>query len=206
MAHDGPPASPVDHSTTAETPWQRRESRGPGAGERSFGSHRSPAAARPAPPPVASSRAPRPAAQARVTEGARDHRDAWPVHALVRASLAALPAAPHPTSDMIRGHTEHTDLGDEDGHGDAESAAQNDHRRELWTRQRRADLTRRGECQPEGSATIGACRVGDEKRCRWDDPPRPARRRASYTWISMFPRLGASKLPKNSRFERRFQC
>ena len=37
MAHDGPPASPVAHSTTAETPWPRRESRGPGGGERSSG-------------------------------------------------------------------------------------------------------------------------------------------------------------------------
>ena len=44
----------VAHSTTAETPWPRRESRGPGGGERSSGCHRSPAAARPAPPPAAS--------------------------------------------------------------------------------------------------------------------------------------------------------
>ena len=51
MAHDGPPAPPIGHSTTAETPWRRRESRGPGAGERWSACHRSPAAARPAPPP-----------------------------------------------------------------------------------------------------------------------------------------------------------
>ena len=31
MARDGPPTSLVAHSTTAETPWQRRESRGPEA-------------------------------------------------------------------------------------------------------------------------------------------------------------------------------
>ena len=41
----------------------------------------------------------------------------------------------------------------------------------------------------------------DETRCRWDDPPRPAGRRESSTWISMFPRLGSSRLPKTSRFE-----
>ena len=34
-----------------------------------------------------------------------------------------------------------------------------------------------------------------------DDPPRPAGRRESSTWISMFPRLGSSRLPKTSRFE-----
>ena len=33
------------------------------------------------------------------------------------------------------------------------------------------------------------------------DPPRPAGRRESSTWISMFPRLGSSRLPKTSRFE-----
>ena len=80
-------------------------------------------------------------------------------------------------------------------------AAQKDHRRELRTRQRRADLARRGERQPGGSATTRACRVGDETRCRWDDPPRPAGRRESSTWSSMFPRLGSSRLPKTSRFE-----
>ena len=37
--------------TTAETPWPRRESRGPGGGERSSGYHRLPADVRPAPPP-----------------------------------------------------------------------------------------------------------------------------------------------------------
>ena len=43
MAHDGPPASLVAQSTTAETPWPRRESREPGGGERSSACHRSPA-------------------------------------------------------------------------------------------------------------------------------------------------------------------
>ena len=69
------------------------------------------------------------------------------------------------------------------------------------SRQRRGDLARRGERQPGGSATTRACRVGDETRCRWDDPLRPAGRRESSTLISMFPRLGSSRLPKTSRFE-----
>ena len=54
MAHDGRLGGPSAHSTTAETPWQPRESREPGGGERSSGCHGSPAAARPAPPPAAS--------------------------------------------------------------------------------------------------------------------------------------------------------
>ena len=57
MVRDDRLGEPSAHSTTAETPWPRRESRGPGGGERSSGYHRLPADVRPAPPPVASSRA-----------------------------------------------------------------------------------------------------------------------------------------------------
>ena len=103
MAHDDRLGGPSDHNTTAETPWPRRESREPGAGERWSRCHRSPAAARPAPLIEASSRARRRVARARVTEGARGRRDASPGHALGRVSSAALPAARHPTSDTIRG-------------------------------------------------------------------------------------------------------
>ena len=46
-------------STTAETLWHRQKLREPGGDERWSGCHRSPAAARPAPLPAASSRAPR---------------------------------------------------------------------------------------------------------------------------------------------------
>ena len=45
MARDDHLGGPSAHSTTAETPWPRRESRARGAGERSSGCHRSPAAA-----------------------------------------------------------------------------------------------------------------------------------------------------------------
>ena len=38
----------------------------------------------------------------RITEGARDHHDAWRAHARVRASSAASPAARHPTSGTTR--------------------------------------------------------------------------------------------------------
>ena len=54
MARDDHLGGPSAHSTTAETPWLRRESREPGAVERWSGCHRSLAAARPAPLPAAS--------------------------------------------------------------------------------------------------------------------------------------------------------
>ena len=54
MAYDGRLGRPSAHSTTAETPWQRLESRARGAGERSSGCHRSLAGVRRAPPPGAS--------------------------------------------------------------------------------------------------------------------------------------------------------
>ena len=54
MARDDRLGGPSDHSTTAETPWQRRESHALGAVERWSGCHRSPAVGRPAPPPAAS--------------------------------------------------------------------------------------------------------------------------------------------------------
>ena len=47
MARDDHLGGPSAHSTTAETPWHRRESRGPGAGERSSWCHKSLAAGRP---------------------------------------------------------------------------------------------------------------------------------------------------------------
>ena len=54
MARDDHLGGPSAHSTPAETPWLRRESRGPGGGERSSGCHRSPGAARLGPPTAAS--------------------------------------------------------------------------------------------------------------------------------------------------------
>ena len=47
MARDDRLGEPSAHSTTAETPWHRRESRGPGAVERLSGCHKSPATLRP---------------------------------------------------------------------------------------------------------------------------------------------------------------
>ena len=83
-----------------------------------------------------------------------------------------------------------------------------------WSRRRRtitAANSGLGSVAPillvEASATQedprrpGHCRVVDGTRRRWDDPPRPAGRRASSTWILMFPRLDASRPPKDSRLE-----
>ena len=65
--------------------------------------HRSPAAARPAPPFAASSRTPRSAARARVTEGVHDRRGGWRAPLLAPEPGAMSPAAPHPTSGTTRG-------------------------------------------------------------------------------------------------------
>ena len=108
MARDDHLGGPCAHSTTAETPWPRRESHGLGGGERSSGCHRSPAAARPAPPPAASLRVPRSAARARVTEGVHGRCDASLAHARVPVSSAAPPAAPGiPRPVRLGRRTEH---------------------------------------------------------------------------------------------------